>query len=86
MSACCRSFCIFIYFLFIFSLNTLNLHHMNNEAEHFGVGYSDIVSHDPHLNSDGSLETKVLSFANNEDGGEVWFEYEKLGGKTPEGS
>ena len=25
------------------------------EAEHFEVGYSDIVSHDPHLNSDGSF-------------------------------
>ena len=23
------------------------------EAEHFEVGYSDVVSHDPHLNSDG---------------------------------
>jgi hypothetical protein len=25
------------------------------EAEHFEVGYSDVVSHDPHLNSDGSF-------------------------------
>lgn len=25
------------------------------EAEHFEVGYSNIVSHDPHLNSDGSF-------------------------------
>ena len=23
------------------------------EAEHFGVGYDDVVSHDPHLNTDG---------------------------------
>ena len=26
------------------------------EAEHFEVGYSDVVSHDPHLNSDGSFK------------------------------
>jgi hypothetical protein len=25
------------------------------EAESFEVGYSDVVSHDPHLNSDGSF-------------------------------
>jgi hypothetical protein len=25
------------------------------EAEHFEVGYSDVASHDPHLNSDGSF-------------------------------
>ena len=25
------------------------------EAEHFEVGYSDVVSHDPHLNSDGKF-------------------------------
>jgi len=25
------------------------------DAEHFEVGYSDVVSHDPHLNSDGSF-------------------------------
>jgi hypothetical protein len=25
------------------------------EAENFEVGYSDVVSHDPHLNSDGSF-------------------------------
>ena len=31
------------------------------EAEHFEVGYSDIVSHDPHLNSDGSFVHFVLS-------------------------
>lgn len=24
------------------------------QAEHFEVGYDDIVSHDPHLNSDGT--------------------------------
>lgn len=29
------------------------------KAEHFEVGYSDIVSHDPHLNSDGPSSSKI---------------------------
>lgn len=28
------------------------------EAENFEVGYSDVVSHDPHLNSDGLCSSK----------------------------
>ena len=30
------------------------------EAEYFEVGYSDIVSHDPHLNADGSFFTIII--------------------------
>ena len=32
------------------------------EAEHFEVGYSDVVSHDPHLNSDGSFFFQVSQY------------------------
>lgn len=32
------------------------------DAEHFEVGYSDVVSHDPHLNSDGSFFFQVSQY------------------------
>lgn len=45
------------------------------EAEHFEVGYSDVVSHDPHLNSDGSFLFNRMWLANKSTLGEALYRF-----------